>query len=751
MKKLVSIMGVTVLLVGLLVHSVAIADGPTTWTVDDDKTECPTADFTHPQDAVNAANPGDTILVYPGTYGSRVYTAKPPHWSNNDKYAPSLIVYKDGLTIKAMDPDPANTIIETTHDYWSNKVAIQASTGGTWDGSQYVGAGVYPNDGTAPNAVAVIASGVTIDGFTLRKPYMGIAWGGFWNTAGVMIGGLYAGDSQFLGSDGNTVQNCVFEDVWHAVYIWHSSDNMIVNNTVNTLVDTGHWAAISIYDGYNDAQIGLGHLSENNLIAHNTLANKGIALGAWQPNTWTSNAGSMVCCNTVTQVGVTYSHGPVMIGCNTGGIWLSNTDKVIRIKGITYSGDTVSPGPVNLSAQLEYDGSADGSGVEVIFSIDGADYSATTTAGGVASTTVSMAPGLYNVGTKVAVCECCVFTDEALLAVYDPEGGFVTGGGWIDSPAGAYVPGPMDISGDTATMEYGGYTGYMARYLTKVCDPNNSAVTFAGTVDVSGLQDNGAVFIGLVDREWVDEGNTGWMGGAYAYFGRRTDDLIVGPTDGNLGGEIVQTFVTLTDYFDPAVYPEGPPLVTFETTIHAGSIEVSVSGSTCTDEYGVVKDLNSCTAYSWDEFQYGAYFGVDSWPSTNSVLFDVTVNGCQCELAGKASFGFVAKYKKGASVPEGNTEFVFRAGDLNFHSTDYDWLVVTGSDYARFKGTGTINGAGEYKFMLWAGDGTGTDGADTFRIKIWEEDESGNETVIYDNGMDQAIGGGSIVVHTSKK
>ncbi|MDH4291178.1 MAG: hypothetical protein OEV56_01045, partial [Dehalococcoidia bacterium] len=106
------------------------------------------------------------------------------------------------------------------------------------------------------------------------------------------------------------------------------------------------------------------------------------------------------------------------------------------------------------------------------------------------------------------------------------------------------------------------------------------------------------------------------------------------------------------------------------------------------------------------------------------------------------------KYKKGASVPEGNTEFVFRAADLNFHSSSYDWLVVTGSDYARFKGTGTINGIGDYKFMLWAGDGTGTDGADTFRIKIWEEDGLGNETVIYDNGMNQAIGGGSIVVHT---
>jgi PKD repeat protein len=115
-------------------------------------------------------------------------------------------------------------------------------------------------------------------------------------------------------------------------------------------------------------------------------------------------------------------------------------------------------------------------------------------------------------------------------------------------------------------------------------------------------------------------------------------------------------------------------------------------------------------------------------------------------LTGKANFGFVSKYKKGASVPTGQTQFMFEMADLNFHSGNYDWLVVTGSNYARFKGSGTLNGIGEYKFMLWAGD----DAPDTFRIKIWEEDDLGNETTIYDNGSDQEIAGGSIVIHTKK-
>ena len=48
--------------------------------------------------------------------------------------------------------------------------------------------------------------------------------------------------------------------------------------------------------------------------------------------------------------------------------------------------------------------------------------------------------------------------------------------------------------------------------------------------------------------------------------------------------------------------------------------------------------------------------------------------------------------------------------------------------------------------------------ADTFRIRIWLEDEvTGLETVIYDNGSDLSneydrteLGGGNIVVHTPR-
>jgi hypothetical protein len=122
-------------------------------------------------------------------------------------------------------------------------------------------------------------------------------------------------------------------------------------------------------------------------------------------------------------------------------------------------------------------------------------------------------------------------------------------------------------------------------------------------------------------------------------------------------------------------------------------------------------------------------------------------------LTGRANFGFVSQYHVGASVPTGQTEFQFELGDLNFHSTDYEWLVVAGPK-AQYKGTGTLNGAGSYKFLLTARDGeaAGGGGVDKFRIKIWNADG-----VIYDNVLGAsddidsenplAIEGGNIVVH----
>jgi PKD repeat protein len=122
-------------------------------------------------------------------------------------------------------------------------------------------------------------------------------------------------------------------------------------------------------------------------------------------------------------------------------------------------------------------------------------------------------------------------------------------------------------------------------------------------------------------------------------------------------------------------------------------------------------------------------------------------------LTGKANFGFVSKYQTGASVPTGNTEFHFKAGDLRFKSTSYEWMVISGEKKAQYKGFGTLNGGGTYRFILTAIDGQqpGGGGQDKFRIKIWS-DTGG---LVYDNQMNDpdshdpttVLGGGSIVIH----
>lgn len=130
---------------------------------------------------------------------------------------------------------------------------------------------------------------------------------------------------------------------------------------------------------------------------------------------------------------------------------------------------------------------------------------------------------------------------------------------------------------------------------------------------------------------------------------------------------------------------------------------------------------------------------------------------CSAASTGKASFGFVSRYKRGATTPDGNTEFEFAAGNLRFRSSSYQWLVVSGAR-GQFKGEGRINGSGTFRFLLTAVDGqvNGGGGVDRLRIRIWRINADGSDgEVVYDNQMDApddsdattALGGGSIVIH----
>jgi len=204
---------------------------------------------------------------------------------------------------------------------------------------------------------------------------------------------------------------------------------------------------------------------------------------------------------------------------------------------------------------------------------------------------------------------------------------------------------------------------------------------------------------------------------------------------------------------DPAggTVPDGTT-VTFSSTSAGMTGSGTTTGGTATVSISTGSSANLYNVCAEVPTTYGAPEGCTSVavydPSGGFVTGGgwITSNAGYDTLAptasGKATFAFVSKYQKGATVPSGNTAFVFKTGGLDFESTAYQWLVVNqNGTNAQFKGTGTINGAGTYDFMIWATDGS----PDTFRIRITDS-VTGN--VVYDNGVAQAIGGGSIIVHS---
>jgi hypothetical protein len=173
--------------------------------------------------------------------------------------------------------------------------------------------------------------------------------------------------------------------------------------------------------------------------------------------------------------------------------------------------------------------------------------------------------------------------------------------------------------------------------------------------------------------------------------------------------------------------------------LNAGVYTVGVNVTD--DDYG----------YNTSKFEYVVVYDPNGgW--INSTAGAYTANPL---LTGKANFGFVSKYQKSATVPTGETEFQFQVASFNFHSTVYEWLVVSGGGAkAQYKGSGTVNGVSGYGFLLTATDGN----PDKFRIKIVNK---ATGAVVYDNVLGapddidtaspQALGGGSIVIHTSNK
>lgn len=349
---------------------------------------------------------------------------------------------------------------------------------------------------------------------------------------------------------------------------------------------------------------------------------------------------------------------------------------------------------------------------------------------------------------------------------YDPDGDEIM---TMQDPLGPYQLGTTDVTLNV-TDSHGSSASCTA--IVTVVDTTPPLITLNGDATIileCGIdvyEDHGAIALDICDPEISVEigGDTvdTSICGTYVVTYDATDD------SGNDAIQVTRT-VTVEDtlppeiiaaIIEPQVVEVGQP-VNFDSVVDdecGFTVEWDFGdGNPATTENPTTHIYDSADIYtvtltatdSSDDVTTEEFFVVVYDPTAGFVtgggwIWSPQGTYLYMDVEGKANFGFVSKYQKGANVPTGQTEFVFQAGDLNFHSSSYEWLVVTGSDYARFKGAGTINSSGEYKFMLWAGDSN----PDTFRIKIWTEDELGIEDIVYDNGMDQPIGGGSIVIHT---
>lgn len=263
--------------------------------------------------------------------------------------------------------------------------------------------------------------------------------------------------------------------------------------------------------------------------------------------------------------------------------------------------------------------------------------------------------------------------------------------------------------------------------------------------------------------------------------GANTIEVIATDTDGNsvpllltVYREILATPTTLY-YNGDTLVPVGTPAILSavlldenNNPISGAEVSLSVAGQTClaiTDANGMASCEITVTSIGVHDVTAG-FLGNAEHQESQDIAFLVAYdpyggfvtgggwiipNGIDDALPGgapfgSANFGFIVKYKKGATTPHGNLEFQYQEGDLNLKSTSITWMVIN-NNWAKFQGMATINGMGSYPFKVEARDGklNAVKDDDRFIIKVWMNGGTTYGPMLYKASGD--LQGGSIVIH----
>ncbi len=516
----------------------------------------------------------------------------------------------------------------------------------------------------------------------------------------------------------------------------------------------------------NHAEDSGGVAATNVLVINSTIANNtarsGEQAGGIYGGETVKLINSTVSGNTASYASGIYSRGPVTLIYSTvsGNLGAPNIETSGPDSGLTSFGSVIAnPRGVNCliagvtDSTYSYDDDGTCGFVNTTDTSNGADPNLGALLHNGGPTRTLLPADLSPLIDQIPSAECDATYDTDQRGISRPQGAYCDIGAvevFQNSPPVADAGGPYTANeGDSVTFDGSGSldpdVGDLLTY-TWTLTPDDHGFSSASETPSHTFVDDYSGKVELTVADDSGSSDTAISSVTVSNVAPSIDTFTITPTLIAVGGSvaanatftdpgITDTHTAEWDWGDTTTPQQGPAAGSVNAThvyTAAGVYPVTLTvtdnddgSDTEVSEFVVVYDPSAgfVTGGGWIDSPAGAYKDDSS-------------------LTGKATFGLVSNYKKGASVPTGNTEFQFRAGDLNFRSTSYDWLVVTGSDSANFKGEGTINGEGSYRFKIWAGDGA----PDTFRIQIWDE-----KGIFYDNGSAQAIGGGSIVVHTRKK